>query len=136
VAAITARVAEGPAEVACRAGQGYRAWVVEVEVSSVARRVRQRARDVRILLEDREERRCEACAAPLAIASEPRRLLTDELGPGESFRVFLPFVVRAEAEPAGLVVHHGEFPSCLVIGDDQSFLHPPALLRLALEKQK
>jgi hypothetical protein len=136
VAAISARAAESPAEGACRAGQGSREWVAEVEISSVAKRARQRARDVRVEVEDREGRRYEACAAPLTKRQEPRRLMTDELGPGESFRVFLPFLLKAGVEPAGLVVHHGEFPGGVIIGDDQSFLHPPALLRLALGKQQ
>ncbi len=136
LAAIGARAAESPAELACRDGQSSRGWVAEVEVSSVAKGVRQRARDVRVEVEDREGRRYQACAAPLTKAGEAPRLLTDELEPGESFRVLVPFLLRAGAEPAGLVVHHGEFPGCIIIGDDQSFPHPPALLRLALVKQR
>jgi hypothetical protein len=33
--------------------------------------------------------------------------------------------------PAGLVVNHGDFPGILIIGEDHSLLHPPALQRFA-----
>jgi hypothetical protein len=135
VAAVSARSEQDEPEMPCRAGEGSRGWIAVLEVSSVARGARQRARDVRIELEDRAGRRYQPCAASLTLGTEARRRLSDELGPGESFRVFLPFLLSDGAEPAGLVVHHGEFPSCLMIGEDQSFLHTPTLLRLAIEKR-
>lgn len=101
-------------------------------LASVLLRVRQRARDARAELEDQQGRRHEPCAASLTNGTEPRRSLSDELGPGESFRVFLPFRLPNTVKPAGLVVHHGDFPGIIIIGADGSFLHAPALQRLAL----
>ena len=60
------------------------------------------------------------------------RLLSDEIGPGESFRVFLPFRLPGGATPAGLVMHHGDVPGVAIVGADQSLLHQPALQRVAL----
>jgi hypothetical protein len=123
VAALGARVADGPADPPCQPMQGSRTWVAVAEVSSVARRVRQRARDARAELEDRQGHRYQPCAAP-------SRQLSDELGPGESFRVLLPFRLPMGARPAGLVVHHGDFPGIVIVAADRSFLHPPALMRV------
>ena len=136
IVAVSAKAVDNPAEVPCQPGQGSRGWVALVEVSSAAKGIRQRARDVRVELEDRKGRHYQPCAAPLTYGSAPRHLLSDELGPGEAFRVFLPFRLPGGAEPTGLVVHHGEFPRLVIIGDDQSFLHTPALLRIALEKEQ
>ncbi|MGO9241146.1 MAG: hypothetical protein ACLQBJ_10080 [Bryobacteraceae bacterium] len=135
VAALSARAMASSTDQPCQAAPGSRSWVAVVEVSSVAKGARQRARDVGVELEDRGGRRYTPCAAPLLDGIGPRHLLSDELEPGGSFRVLLPFRLPDTAEPAGLVVHHGAFPSNVIIGDDQSFLHPPALLRIALEKQ-
>ena len=107
----------------CTAEAGARVWVARVEVSSDAKRVRQRATDARALFEDRTGREYAACGAPLTAHA-----LADELGPGESFDVVEPFVLPAGAEPAGVVVSHGGFPGILIIGDDQSLLHPRTLL--------
>ena len=100
-----------------------RAWVAEVELSSTARRVRQSARDAGVEIEDEQGRRYEPTAAG--------RSLSDELGPGESFRVLLQFQLPDGARPAGLVVHHGDFPGVVVIGADQSLFHAPALMQFA-----
>ena len=54
------------------------------------------------------------------------------LGPGERFRVQMPFHLRGGARPAGLLIHHGVGPGMRVIGDDGSFLHQPALAELAV----
>jgi hypothetical protein len=114
----------------CGPDDGGRDWVAVVEVSSVARRIRQRAPDAHAELEDQQGKRYRPCAAAAG-----GRSLTDELGPGESFRVFLPFRLPRGATPAGMVVHHGDFPGAVIIGADQSFLHPPALLRLTVDRQ-
>lgn len=100
-------------------------WMATVEVSSVAKRVRQRARDARVEMEDLQGRRYSPAGA------ESPRSITDELSPGESFRAVVLFRLPGTALPAGLVVHHGDFPGVLIIGSDASFLHPRALLRLA-----
>jgi hypothetical protein len=113
-----------------RSAGGTSTWVATVEVSSVAKRVRQRARDAEADLEDTRGRRYPPCAAPLTEGSGPARELTDALSPGESFQVLLPFRLPGDAQPAGLVIHHGAFPGAIIIAEDQAFLHPPALARL------
>jgi hypothetical protein len=100
-------------------------WVATIEVSSDAKRVRQRALDATAQLEDTRGRRYEPCAAP-------SRSLADEIGPGESFRVELQFCLPKDAQPAGVVIHHGAFPGVVIIAEDQSFLHPPALAKVAV----
>ncbi|HLY18954.1 MAG TPA: hypothetical protein VKR61_17110 [Bryobacteraceae bacterium] len=129
--ALDAAVADASVGMPCRAGQAGRVWVVKLEVSSVARRIRQRAPDARAEVEDRQGTRYQPCAAPLAEGIGPARLLSDQIGPGESYRVLLPFRLPADATPAGVVLHHGDVPGVAVIGADQSLLHRPALQRLA-----
>jgi hypothetical protein len=114
----------------CRGGA---AWIATVEVSSVARRVLQRAPDARAEMEDQSGSRYQPCAEPLAREPGGAHRLTDQLGPGDSFPVFLPFRLPAGASPAGLVFHHGEIPGVGIIGEDQSFLHPPAIHRVSTE---
>jgi hypothetical protein len=125
VAGLDARPLDS-AHAVCGVEAGTRQWAVTLEVSSDARRVRQRARDAAAVLEDGAGRRYRPCAAALTAHELP-----DELGPGESFRVVEPFRLPAAAAPAGAIVHHGAFPGIMIIGDDQGFLHAPALLEVA-----
>jgi hypothetical protein len=111
----------------CGPGGTANDWIATVEVSSVARRITQRAPDAHAELEDEQGNRYQPCAA-----SASEKLLTDALGPGESFRVPLPFRMPSSATPAGLILHHGDFPGVVIIGADQSFLHRPALQRLTV----
>ena len=129
--AVDATVTDGSIGIPCRADRGGRDWVATIEVSSVAKGIHQRAPDARAELEDRQGRRYQPCAAPLATGTGPPRLLSDEIGPGESFRVLLPFRLPGDATPAGLVLHHGDVPGVAIIGADQSLLHRPALQRFA-----
>jgi hypothetical protein len=132
VAAIEANIADGPAGVPCGTERGGRNWIATIEVSSDAKRVRQRAPDARAELEDRQGRRYQPCAAALPGGAGPARALSDELGPGESFYVLLPFRLPGDRTPAGLVMHHGEIPEAIIVGSDQSLLHRPALQRFAV----
>ena len=115
------------ADAPCAAEAGTRVWVATVEVSSDAKRVRQRAPDAHALLEDRGGREYAACGGPLGTNA-----LADELGPGESFLVTEPFRLPAGAVPAGVVISHGAFPGVLIIGDDQSLFHSRTLLGVAV----
>jgi hypothetical protein len=119
----------------CSSLPGTRIWTAELEVSSAAKRIRQRARDAHAELEDRQGRRYQPCAGPVAGETAPN-FLSDELGPGDSFRVLLPFRLPDNTQPVGAVVHHGQFPDVIIIGADQSFLHPPTLMRLAVAAGK
>jgi hypothetical protein len=136
VAAIEAKPADGSAGAPCPADRGARNWIATIEVSSDTKRIRQRAPDERVELEDRQGRRYQPCAAALPRGTEPARLLSDALGPGESFYVFLPFRVPGSETPAGLIVHHGDIPGVVIIGADQSLLHRPALQRFAVEQPR
>jgi hypothetical protein len=136
VTALDARAADGSIGVPCPADPGSRIWVATIEVASDARRIRQRAPDARAELEDRQGKRYRACAAPLTDGTAPARLLTGEIGPGESFRVLLPFRLPGAATPAGLVLHHGDIPGVAIVGADQSLLHRPALQRVALKQPR
>lgn len=127
VAAVDANIADGPAAMSCKGDEGSRTWIAVLEVSSDAKRVRQRALDARAELEDRQGQRYPPCAAALSSGTGPARLLSDEVAPGESFSVLLPFRLPENRVPAGLVVHHGDFPGAVIIGADQSLLHRPAL---------
>lgn len=127
VAAVSLRPAKA-SETSCTQENGREVWLATFEVSSVALRVRQRAADATAELEDDRGNRYRPCASANEGAS-----LSDPLGPGESFRVSVPFALPREATPAGAVLHHGDFPGVLVLGADQSFLHRPALHRLTAE---
>ena len=121
VAAISAGAGEARM---CRGdGRGV-VWVARLRVSSEAKRVRQRARDAAAVMEDRQGNRYASCGNTVGT-------LSDEVGPGESFEVRVAFLLPAGAQPAGVVVRHGAFPGVVIIGDDQSFRHAPALLRIA-----
>lgn len=126
VAGVGAEPAEG-VDALCAAEAGTRVWVATAEVSSDAKRVRQRAPDARALLEDRAGREYAACGGPLGAHA-----LGDELGPGESFPVAEPFRLPSGAVPAGVVISHGAFPGVLIIGDGQSLFHRRTLLRIAV----
>jgi len=129
-AAVYVELARDSAESPCASDNGAQVWVAAIEVSSVARRVRQSAPDARAELEDESGSRYRPCATSMSGNS-----LSDMLGPGESFRVILPFRLPSAAVPAGVVLHHGDFPGAVIIGADQSFLHPPALQRVAFDRK-
>ena len=125
IGAVTSGAAQVPG---CDGGN---VWIGTLEVSSDAKRVRQRAADAAATLEDLSGHRYPPCAAPPQGAGGMHQL-RDELGPGGAFRVTLAFSLRAGARPAGFVISHGAFPGALIIGDDQSLLHRPTLLAVAL----
>lgn len=106
--------------------EGPNLWIVRLQVSSDAKRVRQRAADAAALLEDGTARHYRPCGSPDPGGAS----LRDELGPGESFNVMLAFALPAGRSPAGVVIRHGYFPGILIIGDDQSLAHRPMLYRV------
>ena len=122
-----AGVSADPASVALPGCEGENVWIGTLEVSSDAKRVRQRAADAAATMEDLAGHRHVPCATPASPGIESRGL-RDELGPGESFRITLAFSLPAGARPAGFVISHGAFPGMLIIGDDQSLAHRPTLL--------
>jgi len=117
---------------ACAATLNMRTWLAEIQVSSVAKRVRQRAPDARVELEDEHGERYSPCATWSGRGTNPPHAISDPLGPGESFSVFLPFQLPSAERPAGLILRHGAFPGVLIIGDDSSLLHRRALQRISV----
>ena len=133
VAALAAKPVGDAGDRPCGVDAGSRVWIATAEVSSRALRVRQRANDAEAEVEDLHGKRYAPCGGPLASNSQARQGLRGEVGPGESYRVQLPFRLPASAVPAGLLVHHGDWPGALIIGGGPSWLHPPALLRFPPE---
>jgi hypothetical protein len=107
--------------------------VVTVRVSNAARRKAQRETDVGVCLIDREGHRYDPSPqGQLALdATGTGGLdLTTKMPPGGSYERTLVFDLPKETADLGLVVIHGLFPGALIIGDSQSFLHPPTVVRL------
>jgi len=125
-AGVAAQPATG-SDAPCAAAPDSRVWVATIEVSSDAKRVRQRALDAQAVLEDAGGREYGACAPPLG-----RHALADQIGPGEAFTVMELFRIPAGAVPAGVVISHGAFPGVLLIGDDQSLFHRRTLLAVSV----
>ncbi|MGB6946780.1 MAG: hypothetical protein WBE37_30575 [Bryobacteraceae bacterium] len=136
VAAMEAKIADDSDAVPCPGDGSGRNWIATIEVSSDAKRIRQRAWDARAELEDGQGRRYQPCAAALSFGTGAPRLLSDELGPGEWYDVHLPFRLPAGETPAGIVMHHGDFPGILIIGEDHSLLHTSALQRLTVAQTR
>ena len=74
--ALNAKVADGSIAMPCRADEGNRNWVVTIEVTSEAKRIRQRAPDARAELEDQKGKRYQPGAAALTRATGPARFPT------------------------------------------------------------
>lgn len=107
-------------------------WVTTLKVSSVAKRIRQRALDAQALLEDQMGQVYMPCTAPLQTVASVPHALSDPLGPGESFEIQLAFRLPSATQPAGMIISHGAFPGILIIGADQSFLHRRTLLQMTI----
>jgi hypothetical protein len=108
-------------------------YVVTVRVSNAARRTAQRETDVGVCLIDLAGHRYypspQGQIALDATASGGQDLTT-KMPPGGSFERTVLFDVPEDAADLGLVVTHGLFPGALIIGDSQSLLHAPTVVRL------
>ena len=102
VAAKEVKLADTSIAVPCAGGGGGRNWIATIQVSSDAKRIRQRARDARAELEDGQGRRYQPCAAALSLQIGPPRLLSDELAPGESYDVLLAVSAAGRGDAGGL----------------------------------
>ena len=100
-------------------------WVATLEVSSEAKRITQRAPSATADMEDTGGK----VYPPDAPPDSP---MSRFLGPGERFRVQIPFRLRAGARPAGMLIHHGGGPGIVIIGDGGSFLHQPTLAKVSV----
>jgi len=102
---------------------GHTVYRVELRLSSRARRVLQRERNLAVYLTDNHERRYD----PVPVNSDiPYSVL---LRPQESVDVSRSFVVPAEASGIGVVIsHEGGFPiGWFIIGYDTWFRKPPVV---------
>lgn len=134
--ALRATRADSSASSSCPVNPGTRVWLVQIEVSSAAKRVRQSAPDARAEVEDSQGARYSPCGSPVSQRAAPAHALSDFLNPGDSFSVLLPFQLPADRQPAGIVMHHGDgFPGNVIIADDSAFLHRPALQRITVIPQ-
>jgi hypothetical protein len=125
-------VKEQPAIGATRAQGEYA--VVTMRVTSRAKGIRQRAVDAAIYLLDASGRRYDPSPEgqkALEEAGRAGRPLASYLNPGDSFTHTAAFDLPAGTAPYALVTTHGLFPGYLIIGDSQSFLHKPVILRIS-----
>jgi hypothetical protein len=100
-------------------------YVATIRISSRARRVTQREKDVTVLLQDATGNRYAAAAA----ANEPP--FDVQLGPGESVTTHREFQLPAGSQPAGMVIAHTGFQmGWLVIGEGQGMFHKEPIVRL------
>ncbi len=102
---------------------------VNLQISSRAKRVTQRAKDAWIYLRDENDRHYEPLPSDVP--------LDIELGPGQSVAAKRTFQVPAQARELGLVTGHGG-PPCglmdlLVIGQAGCLFHKQTMIRLPLE---
>ena len=97
---------------------------VAIELSSTARGISQGERDVRVVVVDSAGHRfpptAESAAMPLSMTIPPQGRVS----------VSRTFFVGANAAKLGLLVEHGWFPHCCIIGDRESLLHRPAVVPL------
>lgn len=133
--AIKATYASNSAATGCVSSPNARIWIAEIEVSSVAKRIRQRAPDARAELEDTHGTRYNPCSGALRKPNALPHTLSDALNPGDAFTVVLPFLLPNSASPVGIVVHHGDFPGKVIIGSDASLFHRPSLQRVVLSPE-
>ena len=121
--------AEQDAVAICPAAGDEQVWVVTLEVSSQAKRVRQRELGIQAYLEDESGNRYAVCGQPQPDANGVLHGLSDALDPGDSFQVRLAYAVPQNAGLAGIVISHGLAPGKLIIGDDESLFHQETLLK-------
>lgn len=103
---------------------GRTVYCVELRLSSRARRVSQRERNLAVYLTDDQGRRFD----PVAVNSDvPYSVL---LRPQESVEVSRSFALPAEASGVGVVIsHEGGFPiGWFIIGYDTWFRKPPVVM--------
>ena len=110
---------------------GSNTWIATFEIASQAQRRKQSASDAIAELEDAQGRRFAPCGSPISGTGKSANTLNDFLEPGEHRLVAIPFALAQGSQPVGAVVHHGQFPGVVIIGDDQSFLHPQTLFRFS-----
>ena len=109
---------------ALSAGVGAASYTVAFRITSIAKRVVQRERNVVVYLYDDRGRRYD----PVAGAAAP---FDTAIAPGEVIPATRQFALPAAARPVSIVVTRDLlFPSCCIIDYDESFFHKKTLVRL------
>lgn len=109
-------------------------YLVTVQVTSQAKRISQRALDATVFLMDEHGVRYDLSPQgqkALAAAGQAGQPLNSLVDAGGSFTYTAVFDLPASITQPGLVISHGAFPGLIIIGDAQSFLHKPTLVRFA-----
>jgi len=96
---------------------------VTLRMSSTAKRVTQRENGLSVYLIDDRGRRYEP------VPSDSAKPFGVPLGPGESAETERVFQVAADSHGIALAFKHAG-PGKIIIGDDESFLHKPAIVRI------
>lgn len=110
-------------------------YLVTLQVSSKAKRIRQRALDASVYLIDSQGIRYDPSPQgqhALEAAGQAGQPLNSWLGPGGSFTYTAVFDLPLGITMPSLVITHGAFPDIIIIGSDQSFLHKPTIVRLSI----
>lgn len=110
-------------------------YLVTLQVSSRAQHIAQRALDAAVyVLDERGMRYDPSIEGQRALESTGKAglPLNSWLEAGASFTHTAVFDLPPDATHPGLVISHGAFPGLIIIGDDQSFLHKPTVVRLSL----
>jgi hypothetical protein len=108
--------------------------LVTLQVSSQAKRISQRALDAGVYLLDSSGAHYDIspnAQRALEAAGQAGQPLNSLIDPGGSFSYTAAFDLPAGAKELGLVMAHGAFPGIIVIGDEQSFLHKPTVVKLS-----
>jgi len=109
-------------------------YLVTVQVSSQARRINQRALDAAVHLVDDRGRRYNPSPQgqqALEAAGQAGQPLNSMVEAGGFFTHTAVFDLPSETAQLGLVTTHGAFPNVIIIGNDQSLLHKPTIVRLS-----
>jgi hypothetical protein len=110
-------------------------YLVTIQVTSQARRVSQRALDAAVhLLDDQGVRydpspQGQQALEDAGLAGQP---LNSRVEAGGSFSYTAVFDVPSDTYQLDLVITHGAFPGLIIIGDPQSFLHKPTIVRISV----
>lgn len=109
-------------------------YLVTIRVTSQAKRISQRALDAAVFLLDEQGMRYDLSPQgqkSLETAGEAGQPLNSWVDAGGSFTYTAVFDLPAKTNKPGLVISHGSFPGLIIIGDAQSFLHKPTIVRLS-----
>jgi len=107
-------------------GAGGDSYLVALRLSSTARRISQREKDLVVYLSDDSGGRYDPAPDPSAVP------FNVQLGPQESVAATRTFHVPAGAGPLGLVIaHQGGFPIGWFIIGYETWFHKPTIVRLS-----